>query len=163
MSGLFDTLPDELKTIRTRPLMTMKLTVRPMMVIGLDAVDGKGGRHRLRRPVRGERLAGEVMEGGSDWQSLYHGSITLLDVRLTLKTSDGALIGVTYKRIRQGPLDIIMRLECGGQVDPDSYYFRINPTFEIVSAEHGWFNDTLVIGIGHRLADGPVYNLFEVL
>ena len=27
----------------------------------------------------------------------------------------------------------------------------------------GWINRIIAIGIGHRLADGPVYNIFEVL
>ena len=111
----------------------------------------------------GERLSGEVLDGGSDWQSVRHDGSTLLDVRLNLKTDDGALIGVTYKGIRQGPPDVIARLERGEPVDPDSYYFRINPMFETASEKYAWLNNILAIGTGHRFAEGPVYNLFEVL
>lgn len=70
---------------------------------------------------------------------------------------------MTYKGIRQGPPDIIARLEHGEQVDPDSYYFRINPMFETASEKYAWLNNTLAIGTGHRFSDGPTYNLFEVL
>lgn len=163
MSTLQDQLPDALRQIRTRPLLTMKLAVRPLIVIGETPLTTRrigvifGGR------FEGERLSGAVLDGGSDWQSVRQDSSTLLDVRLNLKADDGALIGVTYKGIRQGPPDIITRLERGEEVDPDDYYFRINPMFETASDTYAWLNNILAIGTGHRFADGPVYNLFEVL
>lgn len=163
MSTLREQLPDALREIRMRPLLTMKLAVRPLIVVGETPLTTRrvgivfGGR------FEGERLSGEVLDGGSDWQSVRHDGGTLLNVRLNLKTDDGALIGVTYKGIRQGPPDIIAQLERGAQVDPDRYYFRINPMFETASETYAWLNNILAIGTGHRFADGPVYNLFEVL
>jgi hypothetical protein len=160
---LQERLPDALRQIRTRPLLTMRLAVRPLIIVGETPLTTRrvgvvfGGR------FEGERLSGEVLDGGSDWQSVRQDGSTLLDVRLNLKTGDGALIGVTYKGIRQGPPDIIARLEHGEEVDPASYYFRINPTFETASGTYAWLNNILAIGAGHRFADGPVYNLFEVL
>jgi hypothetical protein len=41
----------------------------------------------------GERLSGQVLDGGSDWQSVHSAGTTTLDVRLVLKTTDDALIG----------------------------------------------------------------------
>ena len=163
MSGWVEILPSALKEIRTRPLLTMKLAVRPLIVIGETPLATRrigivfGGR------FEGERLAGEVLDGGSDWQSIRKDGSTLLDVRLTLKTDDGALITVTYKGIRQGPPEILARLERGEVVAPESYYFRINPMFETASQTYAWLNNVLAIGTGHRFADGPVYSLFEVL
>jgi hypothetical protein len=51
----------------------------------------------------GERLSGEVLGGGSDWQSVRTDGSTTLDVRLVLKTEDGALVGMTYRGMRYGP------------------------------------------------------------
>ena len=127
MSALSDALPDALKTIRTRPLLTMKLAVRPLVVIGATPLTTRRVGIVFGGIFEGERLSGEVLDGGSDWQSVRKDGGTLLDVRLTLKTDDGALIGVAYKGIRHGPPEIIARLERGEPVDPDSYYFRINP------------------------------------
>ncbi len=163
MSGLSETLPNALKEIRTRPLLTMMLAVRPLIMVGETPLTTRrigivfGGR------FEGERLSGDVLDGGSDWQSVRQDGSALLDVRLTLKTDDGALIGVTYKGIRQGPPEIIARLERGEVVDPENYYFRINPMFETASEKYAWLNNSLAIGTGHRFAGGPVYNLFEVL
>lgn len=163
MSALQDALPPVLKEIRTRHLLTMKLAVRPLLLVGATTLTTRrvgivfGGR------FEGERLSGEVLDGGNDWQSVRQDGSTLLDVRLNLKTDDGALIGVTYKGIRQGPPDIIARLEKGEPVAPEDYYFRINPMFETSSETYAWLNNILAIGSGHRFADGPVYNLFEIL
>jgi hypothetical protein len=111
----------------------------------------------------GERLSGEVLEGGSDWQAVRPDGSTTLDVRLVLKTTDDALIGMTYRGLRQGPADVIERIERGEVVDPASYYFRISPLFETAAPQYDWINRLIAVGIGHRVADGPVYSVFEVL
>ena len=44
-----------------------------------------------------------------------------------------------------------------------TYYFRIAPLFETEAPRYTWLNTVVALGIAHRLADGPVYSLFEVL
>lgn len=66
---------------------------------------------------------------GNGWQSVRTDSCIKLDVRLVLKTTDGALIVITYQCLRAGPPEIIEKLDKGESVDPASYYFRMNPTF----------------------------------
>jgi Protein of unknown function (DUF3237) len=112
---------------------------------------------------QGERLSGDVMDGGSDWQSIRSDGGVGLDVRVVLKANDDALIAMTYRGIRQGPADVIKRMESGEAVSPESYYFRIAPTFETASPKYAWLNQIMAIGVGHRLPDGPVYSIFEVL
>jgi hypothetical protein len=92
-----DTLPDVLKTLRTRPLFVMRLDVRKLQIIGatpssyrrIDVVPGG--------MFEGERLSGEVLEGGSDWQAVRPDGSTTLDVRLVLRTKNDTLIGMTYR------------------------------------------------------------------
>jgi hypothetical protein len=163
MNSLSADLPDALKQIQTRPLLTMKLAVRPLIFVGETPLTTRRMGIVFGGKFEGARLSGEVLDGGSDWQSVREDGSTLLDVRLNLKTDDGVHIGVTYKGIRQGPGDIIAALERGEPVAPESYYFRINPMFETSSGKYGWLNNVLAIGTGHRFADGPVYNIFEVV
>ena len=87
---------------------------------------------------------------------------TTLDVRLVLKTGDGALVGMTYRGMRHGPAHVMKRLEQGEAVDPSSYYFRIIPMFEAEVAKYDWLNRIVAVGIGHRRPEGPVYSVFEV-
>jgi Protein of unknown function (DUF3237) len=156
-------LPTALREIRVMPLFVMRLNVRPMQIVG----ETPGVYRRIGvvpgGSFSGARLSGEVLEGGSDWQSVRSDGSTTLDVRLVLKTRDDTLIGMTYHGVRHGPADVIARLEKGEAVDPESYYFRIAPSFETASQPYVWLNKICAIGTGHRLAAGPVYSVFEVL
>jgi Protein of unknown function (DUF3237) len=158
-----DNLPEILRNVRTRPLFVMRLDVRKLQIVGATP-----GSYRRIGVVpggvfEGERLAGEVLEGGSDWQAVRPDGTTTLDVRLVLRTKDDALIGMTYRGLRHGPADVIERLERGEAVDPERYYFRISPLFETAAPRYDWINRVIAVGIGHRLAEGPVYSVFEVL
>ena len=161
--SLDDNLPDVLKTVRTKPLFVMRLDVRPLLIVGATP-----GAYRRVGVVpgglfAGERLSGDVLDGGSDWQTVRSDGSTALNVRLVLKTKDDALMGMTYQGVRHGPPDVIARIEKGEVVDPTSYYFRINPLFETAAAKYDWINRVVAVGVGHRFADGPVYSIFEIL
>ena len=163
MSNLaLEFLPPSLQAVQTRPLFAMQLKVR-MQEIG----EAPGGHRRIGvvfgGVFQGERLSGEVLDGGSDWLTLRPDRVTALDVRIALKTDDGAMIGMTYRGLRHGPSYIMQKIDRGESVDPADYYFRINPLFETAAAKYEWLNRMVCVGVGHRLPDGPVYSVFEVL
>jgi len=155
-------LPEALKAIQTRPLFVLRERVPPLLVVGQTP-------NAFRRigiiqggSFEGERLSGEVVSG-NDWQSVRTDSCIKLDVRLALRTKDGALIVMTYQCLRAGPPDIIEKLDKGEAVDPGNYYFRMNPLFETSAPKYDWINRIIAVGTGHRFADGPLYSIFEVL
>jgi hypothetical protein len=160
-TSLNDNLPEVLKRVRTQPLFVMRLDVRKLLIVGATP-----GAYRRIGVVpggsfEGERLSGEVLDGGSDWQTVRNDGTTTLNVRLVLKTKDDACM--TYQGVRHGPPDVVERIEKGEVVDPTSYYFRINPLFETAAAKYDWINRVVGVGIGHRSPDGPIYSVFEVL
>src|SRR5713226_3220533 len=109
-TSLNDDLPETLKSLRTRPLFVMRLDVRALLVIGATP-----GAYRRIGVVtggsfEGERLSGDVLDGGSDWQTVRHDGATMLDVRLVLRTDDGALIGMAYRGVRHGSPDVVERI-----------------------------------------------------
>jgi Protein of unknown function (DUF3237) len=161
--ALADSLPEVLKSVRARPLFVMRLDVPPLIVVGPTP----GGYRRIGLVTggrfEGERLSGEVLNGGSDWQTVRGDGSVTLDCRLPLKTDDGELITVSYQGVRHGPVDVMQRMNKGEVVDADSYYFRTNPLFETSSTKYDWINRVLAIGVGHRRADGPIYSIFEIL
>jgi Protein of unknown function (DUF3237) len=162
-TSLTEGLPEVLKSIRVRPLFLMRLHVPPLIIVGptpnafrrIGVIQGGS--------FEGERVGGEVLGGGNDWQAVRNDGCTKLDVRLVLRTTDGALIGMTYQAVRCGPPDIMEKLDKGEVVDPASYYFRMNPLFETSAAKYDWMNRIITVGTGHRRADGPIYSVFEVL
>ncbi len=125
-------LPEALMSLRTRPLFVLREQVPSLLVVGqtpnafrrIGVIQGGS--------FEGDRVSGEVVTG-NDWQSVRTDSCVKLDVRLMLKTTDGALIVMTYQCLRAGPPDVIEKLDKGEDVGPTSYYFRINPIFETSS------------------------------
>jgi uncharacterized protein DUF3237 len=148
--------------VRTRPLFVLRGQVPRLFVVGQTP----NGFRRIgvvpEETFEGERLSGEVVSG-NDWQSVRPDSSIKLDVRLLLKTTDGALIVITYTCLRAGAPSIIENLDKGEPVDPASCYFRMTPIFETSTAQYDWINRIIAVGVSHRLADGPLYGVFEVL
>ena len=156
-------LPEALKSMRTRPLFVVRPAVRATLVLG----ETPGAFRRVGQvkggTFAGDRLSGEVLEDGNDWQTVRNDGAVTLDVRLVLKAADGALIAMTYQGIRHGPPELLARVDRGEPVDPADYYFRINPRFETAAPQYAWLNRILAIGTGYRVPEGPVYGVFEVL
>ena len=91
---------DERTAMRTRPLMTLRLTTSPTQNVG----PGPHGT-RVTYPIiggtfEGERLRGLVLPGGADWTVQRPDDVVELDLRITLATDDGALIHMTFEGIR---------------------------------------------------------------
>jgi Protein of unknown function (DUF3237) len=162
-TSLNDNLPEVLKRLRTRPLFVMRLDVRKLLIVGATPGAYRGIGVVPGGSFEGERLSGEVLDGGSDWQTVRNDGTTTLNVRLVLKAKDDALICMTYQGVRHGPPDVVERIEKGEVVDPTNYYFRINPLFETAAAKYDWINRVVGVGLGHRSPDGPIYSVFEVL
>jgi hypothetical protein len=150
-------------SIQTAPLFKITLQVGEPQPLG----DGPAGNRRVV-PVtggtfEGARLRGTVLPGGSDWIIARPDGATQLDVRLVLKTADGALLGMTYRGLRHGPEAVIARLNRGEPVDPAEYYFRTAVVFETGAAEYAWLTRLIAVATGHRPPSGPTYDVFEVL
>jgi Protein of unknown function (DUF3237) len=91
-------LPDVLTNVRTRRLFAIRLDVKPLAIVGptprafrrIGVVTGGS--------FDGDRLSGDVMDGGSDWQTVRKDGSATLDVRLVLRTNDDVQICMTYRR-----------------------------------------------------------------
>jgi Protein of unknown function (DUF3237) len=114
----------------------------------------------------GPRLRGEVLAGGGDWALFRPDGTMSLDVRLTLRTHDAALIQMTYggrwvtpPELRADLSDPVRR----NQVDPAGYYFRTNPLFETGAEQYAWLNDIVGAGSGYLVPGGIAYKVSQVV
>ena len=150
--------------IRTQHLFTLDLTVAtPLQMLGATPFGERRIAEVTGGTFEGARLRGTVLPGGGDWLLLRADGALQLDVRLTLECHDGALIYMTYRGIRHGPAEVMARLNRGEAVAPSDYYFRVAPFFETGAEAYGWLNRIVAVASGHRKAEGPVYEVFEVL
>jgi hypothetical protein len=155
-------LPEVLTSVRTRPLFRLRETVPPLYVVGATPDAFRRIGVVVGGSFEGDRLSGVVVSG-NDWQNVRRDNCIELDVRLLLKTTDEALIVMTYRCLRAGTSSVLEQLDRGEPVDPASYYFRFAAFFETGAPRYDWINRIVAIGVGSRLADGPLYNVFEVL
>ncbi|HET6983488.1 MAG TPA: DUF3237 domain-containing protein [Myxococcaceae bacterium] len=153
-----------MSSLRTQLLFTLEISLHPIHDLGA----GPLGRRRIV-PVsggrfEGPRLRGEVLpDVGGDWLLQRADGTFRSDVRLGLRTDDGALISLTYRGIRHAAPSVSERLARGEDVPPDEYYLRTVAFLETASPEHRWVNDLLAVGMGRRIPDRVIYTLHEVL
>ena len=150
--------------IKTRELFEIALTVPEIVDLGQTPLGGRKIATVAGGTFQGERIRGTVMPSpGGDWLLMRADGVLTLDVRLTLKTDDGALIYMHYNGLRHGPDEVMARLGRGEDVHPSEYYFRATPVFETSSEKYAWINRMICVATGRRIASGPIYQVFEVL
>jgi len=89
-----------------------------------------------------------------------------LDVRLTLRTHDGALVHMTYGGRWVIPPDLRADLADPARrhhIDPARYYFRTNPLFETGAEQYAWLNDIVCVGSGYLVDGGIAYKVAQVV
>ena len=150
--------------IRTAHLFTIWLEVDSIKDLGTTPY----GNRRIAA-VKGGRFEGEELRGtvepapAGDWLLQRRDGVLMLDVRLTLRTQDDALIYMTYRGMRHGPQWVMDRLNKGEKVDPSQYYFRSTPWFETSSEKYRFLNRIVCVATGRRESAGPVYDVFQIL
>lgn len=133
----------------------------------IELGDSPRGRRRIipiiGGTVTGERLSGEILNLGADWQTVLSDGTAELDTRYAMRSHDGASIDIRNFGYRHGPKDVLDALGRGEAVDPSLYYMRTQPRFETGDSRYAWLNRIVCIGTGARLANGVRVSFFEVL
>jgi hypothetical protein len=146
-----------------RHVCDIEVSVGPMRDLGPTP----HGRRRiigiLSGTVSGERLAGEVVPGGADWQYVRTDGVVELEARYSIRTKDGIEIAVTNRGLRRAPSEIMQRLSRGEAVDPALVYFRTAPVFEAPAGPHDWLNRSVFVATAARFPDKVQIRVFEVL
>jgi Protein of unknown function (DUF3237) len=96
----------------------------------------------------GPRLKASVQIPAGDWITNRADGSYKLDVRLTLKTDDGALILVTYNGI--------------GQTTPAGASLRAAPLFETGDPRYAWLTKLQTVAVGERVGTDVKYNVYAL-
>jgi hypothetical protein len=118
------------------------------------ALDIGSSQYGLRRIIpitggrfEGERLSGEVLPGGADWQILRKDGVLEVEARYVFKTDDGALIYVRNEGVLRATMEVLGKFVSGEYPPPDSYYFRTCPRFETSHESYTWINQILCLAV----------------
>lgn len=86
----------------------------------------------------------------------------LIDVRLTLKTDDGALIYLSYEGRFMGERDALKDLAKGKVLNPATYSLATVAKFETGNLNYAWLNNVVAVGVGVQSGFSPVYTIYEI-
>jgi len=150
--------------LKAHHLFTITMKLAPTLELG----DTPAGNRRVftvySGQFQGDRLRGEVLpQASSDLLLTRADGSYQSDVRLILRTDDGALILMTYRGVRHASAEVSARIARGEEVPSTDYYLRTAPSFETSSAKYAWLNKTVSVGIGERQPSGVSYDIFEIL
>jgi hypothetical protein len=112
---------------------------------------------------KGEKLSGEVLNFGADWNLMYSNYLNIIDTRYLLRTDDGEIISVSTngRAIIEPEMD--RAIERGEYVDPKRYYFRQHIFFETGSEKYNWLNGIIAFAVVGCKPTGEIcYNAYMV-
>lgn len=120
------------------PLCTIRAQLKPLIDVGAGPAGTRMIVEVASAEFKGDRLAGELLgTGAADWLVLSADGTATVDVRLTLRTDDGATVFVQYN----GRLDVSKGLRF-----PITAY--VAPRFETGDERYAWLNRIQAIGKG---------------
>ncbi|HEV2521087.1 MAG TPA: DUF3237 domain-containing protein [Candidatus Acidoferrales bacterium] len=96
----------------------------------------------------GPRVKASIETPAGDWITNRADGSYKLDVRLTLKTDDGALILVTYNGI--------------GQTTDAGASLRCAPLFETGDSRYSWLTRLQAVGVGERVGTTVSYEIYAL-
>lgn len=149
--------------LKHQHLLTLSLTVD---IAEMTSIGQTPAGLRRIAPVSGGSFSGERLNGtalpGADWVINRPDGVMVIDVRLPLRTDDGAMIYLTYQGRFLAEPEAMARFAKGAVLDAQDYSLAISAKFECGDPSYRWLNDVVAVGTGEQTATGPVYSIFEI-
>jgi Protein of unknown function (DUF3237). len=153
----------EVKEGNLEEVFSIEVKVDKPIVVGQDEVVGRRQLIPiLSGEVKGDKFKGVVLPGGVDSQIIRPDGKCELSARYGIKLEDGATIYIENNGIRTVPDEYIEAVKKGEFVDPNVYYFRTVPTFEVYDEKYRWMMKHLFICSATRLVDKVLLKFYKV-
>jgi hypothetical protein len=110
----------------------------------------------------GAELNGEILPGGTDWQTLRADGVLDIGAHYVIRTADGALVEVQSNGLRHGPPEVMARLARGEAVAPGDYFFRTLVRFQTGHPAWLHLNKTMALASGRREARRVVLDVWRI-
>ncbi|PFO01408.1 hypothetical protein COJ85_16965 [Bacillus sp. AFS076308] len=158
-------VPDELgKHEGFEEVFSIFIEVDKPIVVGQDDVVG---RRQLIPILSGEVIGngfkGKVLPGGIDSQIIRPDGKCELSARYAIQLEDGASIYIENNGVRTVPAEYAEVVKAGDFIDPELYYFRTVPIFEVYDEKYKWLMNHLFICYANRLPDKVLLKFYKVL
>jgi len=98
--------------------------------------------------LEGPRIKASIVPPSGDWITNRADGSMRLDVRVTFRTDDGALILATYNGV--------------GQATGTGAALRTAPLFETGDARYAWLTRVQAVGVGERVGGAVKYEIYAL-
>lgn len=147
------------------PVCALSMSLGNRVVIG-DTPDGVHLTAYLNQGrVTGPRISGTILPGSADWARMRHDGVLEPEVKLIVRTDDGALIEMRYAGlVDMGPQGFqhMARGERPGRIFHPRTVVRMLST----APAYGWVNRSQFVGIGYldyEAGTGSIdYDIYEL-
>ena len=140
-----------MQKIELKPLGTMVVQLGDTIDVGEGPKGSRFVADVLTVNLTGERITAELATNdAADWLTVSdNGKLGALDVRLTLKTDDGAFIYVEYS----------------GRMDMETAIIAAAPTFQTGAPQYSWLNRVQAVAAGSvdRETGILTYSVYEAV
>ena len=103
-----------------------------------------------------------MLPGGGDWLQIGTDLIGRVDVRATIRTDDGVLIGYSAGGLIEVPPDGLARLAAGERLPWDETYIRTTPKFETSDERYAWLSKLVAVAYNELSPNHVDYRIYRV-
>lgn len=132
----------------------------------IDIGETAAGRRRLvpilSGRLEGPAIAGDVLPGGADVQTLRADGVTELAARYAVRLADGGMLFVVNRGLRDAAPEDMARLLRGEPVPPERVYFRTIARFETAVPALARWQRRLILGQGERRPREVIVRFYEL-
>ncbi len=139
--------PLELPELKLEKLFYLEATCAPIIPIGDVGTSELNIYPVIGGFFEGEKLKGEIMNFGADWNYMDKDRVDVMDTRYLLKTDDGAYISIFTNGRYLNSIEQDQALDRGEFVDPNKYYFRQHLFFQTGTDKYKWLNGVIAVAV----------------
>ena len=148
--------------VKLVPLMNLKVRVDTPIEVGKVLTGIRRIYNATGGEFEGDRLRGEVLPGGGEWFLQGDDGLGQPDVRLLLRTEDGAHIYVQYSGVLDFDESVLAVLTKGHSTNFGDNLFLTQLRFESSDPGYEWLCKTIAVGEGRMHPDCVEYAIYEV-
>ncbi len=113
--------------------------------------------------VSGPFLEGRILDIGADWQTVLVNGVAELDARYAIETTDGAVIEVSSRGIRDASPEVAARIAAGEDVSTSEYYMRTAIRLDSGNLGYEWVGRSLFLATGGKSGSTVRLSVYRVL
>lgn len=115
--------------------------------------------------IDGPQIKGRVVPmSGGDWPLVRPDGVIDFDARYLLELEDGTIVYLQSRGYRWARTpEVAERMGRNEPADPDEYYMRVSPKFDVPAGPHDWLAKHVFVGVAEKIPNANRIHYFKLL